>query len=457
MKEINPISPEELKHNTGGRANGVAVLSQPGEAGWEIVGLRSSEVNEVLSQPPSWLVRWGITVFFFVLLILLGVGWFVEYPDLVKANLRVVAVNFPKAVNAKSEGVVMKLFVKDGMNVTQGQRLAYLESTANPGEVLRLDTVVTALVTLGLRGDLEDIHKVTIPLYFQLGELQKSYQTFQDAYVRSKALLRGGAFEQKRLALQNDLTQLGLLRENLQTQLDNYRKDLELTEDDLRMNRKLHEEKVIADVEMRQTRSRYLSKKQVVDQAQTAFNNNGMLQNQKQQELLELEKTRIEQLNSLFQSINTLKSDTEAWKQRFVSAAPTNGKVAFLTPLQEGQTVKAGQELFYVLPEGAGFEGEMYVGQYNFGKVRHGQEVIVKFAGYPYQEFGTVSGRIASISDMPKDTAYLVKVQFPKGLVTSSQKKIPFRNGMTATGEIVTEDLKLIERLFYDFRKVLRR
>ncbi|MCP1383888.1 hypothetical protein [Runella salmonicolor] len=46
---------------------------------------------------------------------------------------------------------------------------------------------------------------------------------------------------------------------------------------------------------------------------------------------------------------------------------------------------------------------------------------------------------------------------FPKGVVTSSQKNIPFRNGMTATGEIVTEDLKLIERLFYDLRKVLRR
>ncbi len=457
MKEINPISPEELKHNTGGRANGVFFPPQWGETPQEIVGLRSSEVNEVLSQPPSWLVRWGITVFFFVLLILLGVGWFVEYPDLVKANLRVVAMNFPKAVNAKSEGVVMKLLVKDGMKVTQGQRLAYLESTANPEEALGLDEVVNKLVKSGTSGDLESIHKVTIPLYFQLGELQKSYQTFQDAYVRSKALLRGGAFEQKRIALHNDLTQLGLLRENLQTQLDNYRKDLELTEDDLRMNHKLHEEKVIADVEMRQTRSRYLSKKQVVDQAQTAFNNNGMSQNQKQQELLELEKTRIEQLNSLFQSINTLKSDTEAWKQRFVSAAPTSGKVAFLTPLQEGQTVKAGQELFYVLPEGSGFEGEMYVGQYNFGKVRHGQEVIVKFAGYPYQEFGTVSGCIASISDMPKDTAYLVKVQFPKGLVTSSQKKIPFRNGMTATGEIVTEDLKVIERFFYDFRKVLRR
>lgn len=154
----------------------------------------------------------------------------------------------------------MKLFVKDGIKVKQGQRLAYLESTANPEEALGLDEVVNKLVKLGSAGDLESIHKVSIPLYFQLGELQKSYQTFQDAYIRSKALLRSGAFEQKKLALQNDLAQLELLRENLQTQLGNYRKDLELTEDDLRMNRKLHEEKVIADVELRRTQSQHLSK-----------------------------------------------------------------------------------------------------------------------------------------------------------------------------------------------------
>lgn len=454
MNSKTPISPQELKANTGGRLNGEVLPSGFGQG---FIDLRSSEVDEVLSQPPPWLIRWGITVFFMVLMILLAVGWFVEYPDLVKAPLKVVATDFPKAVNARSEGVLIKLWAKDGMNVKKGQHLAYLETTANIDEVLGLDTVVSQLVKNQRSNDLERIHGISIPLYFQLGELQKPYQTFQDAYIRSKALLKGGAVEQKRIALNNDLTQLGLLRENLQTQLQNYQKDFELTEEDNRMNRKLHEEKVIADVELRRSQSQYISKKQTLDQAQTAFNNNGMAQNQKNQELLELEKMRVEQLNGLFQAINTLKSDIEAWKQRFVSIAPTTGKISFITPLQEGQTIKSGQELFYVLPPHSGNEGQMYVGQYNFGKVKSGQEVIVKFASYPYQEFGTVRGRIASISDIPKDTSYLVKVTFPKGLLTSSHKTLPFRNGMTATGEIVTEDLKLIERLFYDFRKILKR
>ncbi|MCA0233334.1 MAG: HlyD family secretion protein [Bacteroidetes bacterium] len=454
MNSDEAITPNEWRLNTGGRANG-SFSSFPFENSELVkeVNLRSSEVNELLSTPPVWLVRWGITVFFFVLLLLGAVGWFVAYPDLVKGQLRVISLHFPKSVHAKTEGVLTQLLVREGQRVQRGQQLAYLESTANPGEVFRLDSVVGKLIN---QTDVNQLHAVSIPLYFQLGELQKSYQTFQDAYVRSRALLKGGAFEQKKSALQNDLAQLELLRENLQTQLSNYRKDLELTEDDLRMNRKLHEERVIADVELRRTQSQHLSKKQVVDQAQTAFNNNGMSKNQKQQELLELEKTSTEQLNGLLQSINTLKSDIEAWKLRYITMAPTSGKVAFAAPLQEGQTVKSGQELFYVLPSGSGYEGEMYVGQYNFGKVKKGQEVIVKLTGYPYQEFGTVRGRITSIATMPKDTAYLIKVGFTEGLVTSTHQKLPFRNGMTATGEIITEDLRLIERFFYDFRKMLR-
>lgn len=423
----------------------------------ETINLRSSEIDEVLSQPPAWLVRWGISVFFFVLLILVAVGWFVKYPDLIGGTMRIVGDEFPKSVNAKSDGKLVKLFSKEGDLVQKGQYLAFLESTANPDEVLQMESVVDSLVKCSQRNDLAKMYALPMPFYFQLGELQKSFQTFQDSYVRAKSLLRDGAFDQKRMALDNDLAQLSILESNLNTQVINHKSDLELSEADLLMNRKLHQQKVIADVEMRRAQSFFIAKKQIFDQAQTNFNNNGMAQNQKRQELLELEKMRTELRNGLLQAINTLKSDIESWKQRFVATAPANGKVSFLVPLQEGQTVKTGQELFYVMPQAAGFHGEMYVGQYNFGKIRQQQEVIVKLPSYPFQEFGTITGKVTAISELPKDSTYLVKVSFPAGLVTSSKKQLPFKNAMTATGEIVTEDLRLIERLFYNFRRMLKR
>ena len=419
--------------------------------------LRSGEIDEVLSTPPSWLVRWGSTVFVGIIGLFLAVGWVVRYPDLVKGYLRIVGDDAPKSVNARSDGKLVRLFAHEGDRVAAGQSLAFLESTAQPEEVLALDRLTDSLIVFVKRDRLEYIHRLNVPLFFQLGELQKSYQTFQDAYVRSKVLVAGGVFAQKQSALANDLEQLQLLEGNLGLQRDNYQNDLVLADEDLKMNRKLYQEKVISETDWRRAQSLFLSKKQILDQAQTSYNNNRIVQNQKQQELIELKRTSLELNNNLSQAISTLKSEIEAWKQRFVVTTPRPGRVAFVAPLQEGQAVKAGQDLFYILSEGSGFKGEMYVGQQNFGKLKVGQEVIVKLPSYPFQEFGTLRGRVVTIAEFSRDSTFLVNVQFPHGLRTSSRRQIRFRNGMTATGEIVTDERRILERVFMEFLRLTGR
>lgn len=419
--------------------------------------LRSSEVNEVLNQPPAWLVRWGITVFFFVLIILLAVSWFVEYPDLVGSQLKVISTNTPKSVNAKIEGRLMKLMVKDGQMVNQGDFLAFLESTANHEEVLELEQTINDLIVYSIKNDFEGIHKTQVPLFFNLGELQKPYQTFQEAFVRSQSSMADGSYLKKKSAVGRDITTLRNLQDNTRNQLVLQEKELQMALEEDESHQRLSEKGLVSKQEARNAHSRYLSKKQSFEQAKSALDNNLMNQNQKQQELIELDKTISEQKNNLVQSINSLKSEIEAWKQRYIAVAPMTGKINFLTNLQENQILKTGQELLYILSDDSGYYGEMMLGQYNFGKVKKGQEVIVKFQSYPFQEFGTVKGQIEHISDIPKDTVYVVRVSFPNGLVTNANKKLPFRNGMTASGEVITENLRLIEKFFYDIRKSMKR
>ena len=42
-----------------------------------------------------------------------------------------------------------------------------------------------------------------------------------------------------------------------------------------------------------------------------------------------------------------------------------------------------------------------------------------------------------------------VDVELPKKLVTTYEKEIEFKQEMTGTADIITEDLRLIERFFY--------
>jgi multidrug efflux pump subunit AcrA (membrane-fusion protein) len=419
--------------------------------------LRSSEVNEVLSKPPAWLIRWGITVFFFVLVLMLAVTWFIRYPDLVSGNLKIVSQNLPKSVIAKIDGKLMKLLATDGQIVQQGQKIAYLESTANHEEVLILNDLTDSLVNLTANDNLSAAYTVEILSFFQLGELQKSYQVFQETFTRVKSFVGNGTYLQKRKMLENDFAQLNSLQSNLKNQLQNNQKDLSLAEDELESQKRLQEKGYVSKNDYRQAMSKVIGKQQSNEQMQSSMKNNVMSQNQKQQEILELDKTITEQKNALIQAMHTLKSDIEAWKQRYIAIAPTAGKVIFLTSLQENQLVKTGQELLYVLPNGEGFHGEMNIGQFNFGKVKSGQEIIVKLQSYPYQEYGTLQGQIQSISEIPKDSAYFIKVNFPKGLTTSANKVIPFRNGMTASGEIITEDKRLIERFLKEFMRIFER
>mgnify|MGYP003116387514 FL=1 len=56
-----------------------------------------------------------------------------------------------------------------------------------------------------------------------------------------------------------------------------------------------------------------------------------------------------------------------------------------------------------------------------------------------------------------KEGFYLIDVKLPKKLITSYNKEIDFKQEMRGSAEIITEDLRLIERFFYQFREVLKR
>ena len=115
-----------------------------------------------------------------------------------------------------------------------------------------------------------------------------------------------------------------------------------------------------------------------------------------------------------------------------------------------------GQDLLFVQPEGEGYYGEMKLGQFNLGKLKIKQEVIVKLSSYPYQEFGIVRAEVKHISDLPNDSLYTVKIAFPQALITDYNKQIPFKNGMTASAEIVTANRSLFDRFFSELVRFMR-
>ncbi len=135
------------------------------------------------------------------------------------------------------------------------------------------------------------------------------------------------------------------------------------------------------------------------------------------------------------------------------------GTVTFLQIWTENQNIEVGATVFAIIPsDKSNFIGKVKAPALNSGKIKIGQDVAIRLANYPDTEFGILKGKVKTISLTPdKDNNLLIAVLLPNGLETSYKKQITFQQEMTGNADIITEDLRLIERLLYQFRGAFKR
>lgn len=418
-----------------------------------LIELRSEEVQELLMRPPKWIVRWGVTVIFLVLIIVFTGAWIIHYPDLVRASFRLTSANAPKVALTRTEGKIIRLLIREGKTVKAGDALAYVESTANHDDIIRLSRELAKAWDIAQNGHLEELNRHILFKYRRLGELQNAYQVFEQARIQLQAYLKNGFFDKKKDILYQEISDLKALADNLHEQHKIQEKDMQLAQEDLDIQRQLAKDKVIALLDLKREESKNIAHKLPYQQTASALITNLTAQRVKQKEILELDRQVSEERNKFLQELNTLQSAVDSWKAKYIVTAPVGGRVSFVGTIQENQSVSIMQELFYISPRNTNYFGELRVPQQNAGKVLVGQNVLIKFAGYPYPEYGAVRGRITYIANIPlKDSIFLAKVIIPAGLKTTYNKSLSYRTGMTATADIITTDTRLLEKLFYRFR-----
>ena len=64
------------------------------------------------------------------------------------------------------------------------------------------------------------------------------------------------------------------------------------------------------------------------------------------------------------------------------------------------------------------------------------------------EEYGMLKGKISEISEVNDGENYTVKILLPNSMQTNYKIKIPFKQNMQASAEILTEELPLISRFF---------
>ena len=416
-----------------------------------------NEIEDIISNKLPFIVRWGTVLFLFLLIILASICWFIKYPDLVQAPARLTSINAPKQIISLVNGKLIKLSVIEGEEVQQGKVLGFIESTAKHEDVLRLDTTIKSTQQLLENNHSENLTKVLNNSYSQLGELQQPYQVLSQAYLNYKNYLVNGFYREKKGLLLKDIDNLQKLKNNLEDQKKLQEQDLSLSQKTFDANESLNRDKVISELEFRAEESKLINKKLTVPQIDAALINNESQQNDKHKEIGELENTINQQKIIFQQALNTFRSQLDDWKKKYLLIAPFGGKVSFINFIQENQQLQVGQIVCFINPENSEYFAQIFIPQINFGKVSLGQIVLLKLNSYPFQEYGYVKGKIDFISHVPTDSGYLAKVTFINGFNTTYNKQVQYRDGLTANAEIITKDLRLSERFYYDFIKQVKR
>lgn len=145
-----------------------------------------------------------------------------------------------------------------------------------------------------------------------------------------------------------------------------------------------------------------------------------------------------------------------AGARTYVLRAPVSGRVAALTG-RLGQPVNPQTNLMSIIPERSALQAQLSVTTSAIGFVRKGQGVRLAIDAFPYQRFGTVTGRVVAVAATPISEpgpnnttrpVYPVTVALDRTAVSAYGRQEPLVSGMTLNARIVTEKQSLLHWLF---------
>jgi multidrug efflux pump subunit AcrA (membrane-fusion protein) len=413
----------------------------------------SNEVREIISHKPVWIVRNGIVLFFLIIVCMLSLSFVIQYPDLVKMPVRIMATNLPKQLVSKVEGRLMVLKANNNTTVGVGELLAIMQNDASYTHVAELENWVNRTEKLITEGKWKQLQK--LPVLDSLGELQKNYRELTLQLIQANWLQPNGYLDTKQQAIQRDLINIEDLKKNNTEQKKLIQEDLSIQQNLLDINKKLADEKVIAPLDLNTNKVSVIAKKQQLVQSDANTINQQTNTLAKQKELLEIEKSRNEIQQNLYAVLLSTKQAIVEWKTKYLIIATETGKLQFTSYIQENTWVKSGQELFTIIPAQPSYFAELLAPQNNFGKLKQGQTVNIAVNGFQRTEYGFLKGSVDYIPSVPyKDSIFIIKVNLPNSLVTNYNKKLVFTNNLSGTAEVITKEASLADRLLYLWRSL---
>jgi multidrug resistance efflux pump len=421
------------------------------------IEIRSEEYQEVLGATPNWILRSGITIILLVIIILLIGSWFFKYPDVLNSRVVILTENPPVQLKAYASGKLTHIFYSENQDVQQDSVVAVIENTANLNDIFLISIMLDTL---------SDIRYFPENIDLKLGELQQTWSGLVRIISSYRNFIEIDYYEQKNESLASQINYHNKYYSGLLNQVKIMDKENSLALVQFERDKSLYNDNVIAKIDFEKSEQTYLQQKRSYESSKTSLISTQMQINQLKQQILENNIQKANELKTyeiqIEEALQGFKSQLAKWKQSYLIVSPIDGKVSFNKIWFENQSISAGDLVVTIIPkEEMRIIGKADIPSTGIGKVKSGQTVNIKLDNYPYMEFGMIKAKIKNISLVPITTEqgifYTAEIELNDSILTTNyNKSIPFSQNMAGTAEIITEDVRLLERFLNPLRSIWR-
>jgi HlyD family secretion protein len=421
--------------------------------------VRSEEVQDILGRVPSWITRNGTIMIYSVLLVLIIGSWVFKYPDIIVAPIVVTSENPPAKLLARVDGKITDIYVTDKQKVEAGQLLARIESPLNYEDLCDLKLHLKWLVPFLTSFD--PARKTIFKAKYSLGEIQTQYTDFLKKYQDYLSFAERNYYPKKLKSLAEQVKMSLTYYERQQERRKIMEEETGVSRNKFLRDSILYKKGVVSLEEYEKSKGDFLARQSELQDMRTILAETQLKINEADQAVIdkvnqaEQEKKTLQL--AMTEAYNNLTGAIDVWELNYLVKSPVVGEVTFSKFWSKNQNVAKGEIVFTVIPSAESrLVGKVQLKRIGSGKVKPGQRVNIKFDNYPYMEYGMVEGKVNRISMVPTNDYYALEVDLPKGLVSTYGKTFEFNNEIQGSSEIVTEDLRLIQRIFNPIKSLFK-
>jgi multidrug efflux pump subunit AcrA (membrane-fusion protein) len=428
--------------------------------GYKNTDLRTEEVRDILRRMPHWTIRWGTTVIAAAIVVLLIFSFLFRYPDMITSEVVISASNPPAEIKARSTGKITGIYIANEENVHKGQTLAVIENPAKLEDMEQVKAYVAEMKPFISSPDLS--LEVKAPSSLVLGQVQESFSSFLKQLADYQNFILQKFYAERITALEGQIAmqQQMLIRLEAQQKIEEQR--FRLSTQSYQRDSSLFEKKAISEEEFDQSKSSFLSQKRNLEDicSQQVTTRSGIYDLQQQKATLEQDNdTKLkEYTTSLTQAYSLLGTAIDNWFLAYVLTSPIDGKASFNKIWALNQNITEGETLLTIVPDTPScLVGKAYIPVEGAGKVKPGQRVNIKLSNYPYLEYGMIIGKVTQKAPVPVNNLYAVEIGLSQKLTTNYGKTLDMQQELHGNSEIITDDLRLIERIIYPVKMVIEK